>query len=412
MTRLGWGSVLAVVLLLAIQTGSLRSSEAPIAPVDEPDICLGCHGDVAGEREAPHVHTAFASGKCSECHNPHASKHAALLQDEERDLCLSCHEEVVAEIAQIHPHEPAAKGPCGACHDPHASETVDQLHQGPPALCETCHPTVTQWKERARIHEPARGGECETCHATHGSEHAHLVETAVPGLCFECHASGTDFSRAHSGYRVEESDCGACHDPHSSEEPGLLRSNQHAPFAGGNCTICHETTGTGNVFAITEGKRELCLGCHSGVADYQEREYHHNLDTETSCMHCHNPHAANGSGLLAAEQELLCFRCHFEEGGAEAREKNLTHGGMDCSNCHVPHGSDDPFYLAKDRVSLCADCHVNAHRSSHPIGPEVIDPRTGESVTCLSCHELHDPPFADYLPLDPQMDLCIQCHRK
>ena len=90
----------------------------------------------------------------------------------------------------------------------------------------------------------------------------------------------------------------------------------------------------------------------------------------------------------------------------------LTHDGMDCSNCHLPHGANDPQYLKEDRVAICADCHEAAHSAGHPVGPDVIDARTELPVTCLSCHQLHGAPFEKYLPLSPDMDLCVQCHKK
>ena len=83
-----------------------------------------------------------------------------------------------------------------------------------------------------------------------------------------------------------------------------------------------------------------------------------------------------------------------------------------CIECHQPHGNEDAQLLLTRSSQLCAGCHESAHRVSHPIGEEVIDPRTGESVTCLSCHQLHGAEFAKYLPLNPDMALCIQCHDK
>jgi len=58
-----------------------------IAPVDEPAVCYECHVDISDLSNKAHVHGAFESGKCSDCHNPHASKHAAMLADNEADLC-------------------------------------------------------------------------------------------------------------------------------------------------------------------------------------------------------------------------------------------------------------------------------------------------------------------------------------
>ena len=141
-------------------------------------------------------------------------------------------------------------------------------------------------------------------------------------------------------------------------------------------------------------------------------EFTHNLTDEKSCINCHNPHASQGSGLLAAEQKVLCMRCHFVEDLEKPRDEYITHDGLDCSNCHTPHGSENEMYLATDRIKMCESCHADAHVGSHPVGEDVIDQRTGKSLDCLSCHQLHGADFPDYLPLNPKMDLCIQCHRR
>ena len=77
-----------LVLLLVLGPGVARGA---VGDVDQPDVCYLCHSDTEAEQRAPHVHTAFAEGNCSNCHNPHASRHAALLAGESGPLCLSCH---------------------------------------------------------------------------------------------------------------------------------------------------------------------------------------------------------------------------------------------------------------------------------------------------------------------------------
>ena len=94
------------------------------------------------------------------------------------------------------------------------------------------------------------------------------------------------------------------------------------------------------------------------------------------------------------------------------RADYVTHDGLDCTECHTPHGSDNDRYLRTLDVDLCARCHERAHVTSHPVGENAIDERTGTPMTCLSCHQLHGAPHEFYLPLDPTMDLCIQCHQR
>jgi predicted CXXCH cytochrome family protein len=158
--------------------------------------------------------------------------------------------------------------------------------------------------------------------------------------------------------------------------------------------------------------RSLCTGCHAATQDFAAKQYHHNLDDDRSCANCHNAHASNTASLLNERQPVLCMSCHFNEEGRESKEKYITHPGTDCSNCHSPHGGDNAKYLNSEGVDLCVRCHEAAHSASHPVGEGIVDPRTGKNVTCRSCHTMHGSGWPKYLSLDPQMELCIQCHRK
>lgn len=393
-------TILATALLLLA-----GSAFAAKVDVDEPDVCLMCHATVEEQLEAPHQHTAFAMGECSSCHNPHASRHAALLDDEEGELCFRCHGDIEEELASPVPHGPAADGDCGQCHDPHAGEFADQLAEEVPELCSTCHGEVDGFLERAVVHAPVAGGGCFTCHNAHGGAEG-LLSRQVPDLCVVCHDTDAEFAATHGGESVADSDCTACHEPHSSESESLLRPNQHSPFASGNCGTCHQTDQGFEVAQVAT----LCARCHRGTTEFTEQPYTHILEREDSCVECHNPHASVAGNLLAAEPAVMCMKCHPT--GDVDRQAFPTHDGMDCTNCHLPHGADNANYFVASENDLCKDCHEQAHRVSHPIGPEVIDPRTEEQVTCLSCHQLHAADFEQYLPLNPKRELCIQCHRK
>ena len=393
-----------LILVTAVVSGQ-------IAPVDEPAVCFECHVDIEGLGNKTHVHGAFESGKCSDCHNPHASKHAALLADTEADLCLSCHDDITNELALSSAHQPALSGECGKCHLPHASDFPAVLSQETTALCTSCHPQVSAWMEKEAVHAPVEGGECLTCHAAHGSANEPLLSEQVPAMCFDCHEQDRAFSAAHQGYKISNSNCATCHDPHAASLPKLLRPNQHSPFKGGKCTVCHVSSG-GDSFAIKGTTTELCTKCHRAVTEFEKKPFHGHLTLESSCTSCHNPHASATTDLLTSRQEVLCMTCHFNDTAEKEKADYITHDGMDCSNCHTPHGSDNEKYLTSLDVDLCAGCHEGAHRTSHPMGEDAIDSRTGQPLTCLGCHQLHGADFEKYLPLNPAMDLCIQCHKK
>jgi len=60
-------------IVFSLWTGILTAS--PVV-VDEPAVCLQCHDDITDAMKKKTVHSALKSGKCSSCHNPHASNHA------------------------------------------------------------------------------------------------------------------------------------------------------------------------------------------------------------------------------------------------------------------------------------------------------------------------------------------------
>ena len=405
MQALRFGILVALVLLWP------RTGPAQSVVVDEPAVCFDCHSEIQADASKRHVHSAFEDGKCSTCHNPHAAKHAALLGTEKGELCLSCHEGVQDEIAKSSPHVPASRGECVLCHDAHASAFPNQLVKDSAALCQDCHAPVSEWLARPVVHDPVTDADCGACHVPHGSGIGGLLTDAVPSLCFDCHDTDQAFTAAHQGRDIRGADCTACHDPHSGTLPGLVRENQHAPFAGGDCQRCHDE-GDATSFAIAKETKSLCIDCHRGVANFEEAAHHGHLTHGESCLNCHNPHASNAEALLAADQTVLCMRCHFNESGRRAKQEYITHDGMLCSECHSAHGADNASYLVTVELDLCARCHPRAHDVSHPVGPDVIDERTGEAVTCLSCHTLHGSEHDFYLTLDPAMDLCIQCHQR
>ena len=141
--------------------------------------------------------------------------------------------------------------------------------------------------------------------------------------------------------------------------------------------------------------RDLCAGCHGQMGNDKAESYHHNLDDELSCLNCHNPHAANGDALLAAKQVDLCMSCHFQKPEFDKpKDQYITHEAQACSACHQPHGSENSLLLKSLDVDLCKSCHSGAHQSAHPIGAEAIDRRTGQAMTCLSCHQSRDKAWA------------------
>jgi len=83
--------------------------------------------------------------------------------------------------------------------------------------------------------------------------------------------------------------------------------------------------------------------------------------------------------------------------------------GRDCTVCHDPHlsgiGAD-----GQAQREVCLSCHTYRDHADHPIGEDAIDPRTGRTMTCGSCHDPHGSAFVRFMRDDPEGKLCVGCH--
>jgi predicted CXXCH cytochrome family protein len=87
-----------------------------------------------------------------------------------------------------------------------------------------------------------------------------------------------------------------------------------------------------------------------------------------------------------------------------------TADGGRCTACHAPHESDQRPLLKAARADLCKECHKSHSQFAHPYGPNVLDPRTGQPMTCLSCHNPHATQYVSLTVASPSRALCVQCH--
>jgi predicted CXXCH cytochrome family protein len=84
--------------------------------------------------------------------------------------------------------------------------------------------------------------------------------------------------------------------------------------------------------------------------------------------------------------------------------------GGKCSICHVGHLSSEKSLLARPPAKLCSSCHGGHEQFSHPVGGNVMDPRNGQPMTCLSCHNPHGTGQKSLLLANPARELCVSCH--
>lgn len=351
--------------------------------------CTPCHDD-------PHKGRMVVG--CTSCHG----------QSDWKELFSLGHEK---NLALVGGHGDVT---CRTCHiegDWHSLESLGSSKRRPePRTCVECHPSphtssfvdaiATQQKKPATL-------VCLDCHA---AEHKSFRE---PGLtidaaqhaasgfkldaphdkpaCAQCHKPEGEFEERYSGRKPET--CSACHaDIHGGQF-------EHGPFAGQQCTACHDKLDFKTpAFTLEQhalGRLPL-TGAH----------------VETKCHECHvdPPQTGEGEERKDAAPRTFqgtpdeCAACHadahdgfFDEITQPMAE--VAHG--DCARCHdtlkfanlAPGGFDhaawtDFAILGAHTQGDCTLCHKPAPQpdeSGRSFGR--IATREGAPASCSTCHQ-------------------------
>ncbi len=380
-------SISTLVLFLAAQGAALA--------VD----CFSCHERSTFQKRVKHQ--PASRGDCASCHSPHVAKYPGLLQQEVKSLCYSCHTGAAQKHGKGIVHQPVRRGECLSCHDPHASDHPGLLGKRLSETCFDCHSDLP--RKYRNTHTPYARGQCTSCHEVHQSSNPYLLVRDQESLCLNCH-SAASVRQKHPNFPADLGNCGSCHSPHGSNRPGLIRNVLHEPFAGG-CRDCH----SGRNEPVTV---DTCLACHPQVGDQMASSHNHLVRFGSNgCIACHSPHAGDKKSLLKGKERHVCGTCHdatFRR-MEDARFKHEEH--TSCSDCHAPHGSNHPAMAKGPINSVCVTCHVTHEQFTHPIGETVYDPRTGQMMTCASCHTSKGTEYENHLRFRGTRDLCVQCHR-
>ena len=179
------------------------------------ETCLRCH---PAKNQGKFVHTAVGKG-CESCHQV-ASAHdktTITLRATGGDLCSKCHEINKDPVV----HGPYQAGQCLICHNPHSGAYPAQTRAAVSTVCLDCHmlnqPDVRLEAETktvslldGRVYDLAAWERAPKIATTH-------FENKLPGR------TGAQVAVQESGKIDAESNCLACHDPHSSQAEHLLR---------------------------------------------------------------------------------------------------------------------------------------------------------------------------------------------
>lgn len=206
------------------------TNPAKVSAAAEAAICAGCHQNSHQQNMVEkNVHTANSVG-CSGCHRVHGSKHPALLKKPQPGLCTSCHVRVEGEFARSYRH-PVSEGVV-QCTDCHATldRTSRPLTFNGTSVCLDCHNQFAgpfPFEHRATLDHSTEEGGCLACHEPHGSHLPRMVKQPYEPphypLCTQCHSVPRHFSNSMHGTQWAGMACNECHtDIHGSYDNRLF----------------------------------------------------------------------------------------------------------------------------------------------------------------------------------------------
>jgi DmsE family decaheme c-type cytochrome len=250
------------------------------------DTCVTCHEDVGKTfNEGPHWKTLKDKHGpqwqgCEACHGP-GKEHAesadpskiirfpGLSREESSKRCMQCHEFGQEHANFMRSEHLKNNVGCVDCHSIHHPRIQRQLLvAAQPQLCYSCHLDVKPQFARPFHHKVNEGLiTCSNCHSPHGGFLTRqLRATAAQDiLCFNCHTDKAGpFAFEHAPVKTEG--CVACHMPHGSSNPRLLRRANVNLL----CLECHtlsvDTPAPGiPTFHNQAQKYQACTMCHVAI---------------------------------------------------------------------------------------------------------------------------------------------------
>jgi len=201
---------------------------------EEAEACLGCHGAVYRDKtatlEGVHVRAGVS---CWGCHGEalHFQREGAsaaggrpgplpAASRNPSERCLKCHESQRVDFSLPYRHPvDRAQVRCWDCHSPHGEDpALAGDREAASAVCLRCHPAQKGpfvWR-----HLALEDGGCGACHKPHGSVNPRLLKESGNALCLSCHYE-TAFPQVGGvghGYKLRRhARCYDCHTaPHGS----------------------------------------------------------------------------------------------------------------------------------------------------------------------------------------------------
>lgn len=148
--------------------------------------------------------------------------------------------------------------------------------------------------------------------------------------------------------------------------------------------------------------------------------------------------------VITAALALIASNSFAASVVGSAHDLSTAAGDYSCGFCHVPHNASQgtaatPLMMIGTGtvVSVCTACHSNAAvvadplkqiagltdgiaaKTDHPVA--MVVPSTakfvvaaqGTTLSCVSCHQVHDPANVPFLISDnANSSICVACHAK
>ena len=116
-------------------------------------------------------------------------------------------------------HLPYAEKKCSNCHSSNKSKD-DGLIVPKQELCGVCH---KDFVTGANVHGPVAVGDCLACHLPHSSPQPSLLKAAPNEICVHCHKEERLAKKMHERLNENGMGCMECHDAHSGDARYFLK---------------------------------------------------------------------------------------------------------------------------------------------------------------------------------------------